>query len=142
MVGSCAMACTWQPLVAALVGRSLLSAPGITILGLPMESLKNPMFFQHFSTDLPGALKMADFESLEVSNFRDIKPKKPLCPSSFPALRFESSCSTAIVGATAECQAPKLMARGGNAQCNAKSPAVGGWEAEILQPSNLQHLKK
>eukprot|EP00434_Breviolum_minutum_P033822 symbB.v1.2.029927.t1/scaffold3272.1/size142108/7 len=40
--------------------------------------------------------------------------------------RFESSCSTAIVGATAECQAPKLMARGGNAQCNAKSPAVGG----------------
>lgn len=85
---------------------------------------------------------MADFESLEVSNFRDIKPKKPLCPSSFPALRFESSCSTAIVGATAECQAPKLMARGGNAQCNAKSPAVGGWEAEILQPSNLQHLKK
>ena len=34
------------------------------------------------------------------------------------------------------------MARGGNAQCNAKSPAVGGWEAENLQPSNLQHLKK
>ena len=65
-MGSCAMACIWQPLVAALVGRSLLLAPGITILGLPMESLKNPMFFQQFSTDLPGALKMADFES---SNF-------------------------------------------------------------------------
>ena len=28
--------------------------PGITILH-PMESLKNPMFFKHFSTDLPGA---------------------------------------------------------------------------------------